>query len=73
MDAAAGVKWCTVVSAEMPELTESEKTVRVSITIPAEDYADIKKTAEGKRVSIAWVVRDALRGYLKDQAPLLRS
>jgi hypothetical protein len=48
-------------------------TARLSITIPAEDYADIRVTADRKRVSVAWVVRDALRQYLREQAPLLRS
>ena len=48
-------------------------TVRLSITIPADDYDDIRTTADQKRVSIAWVVRDALRQYLKEQAPLFRS
>ncbi len=46
--------------------------VRLSITIPAEDYSDIRTAADQKHVSIAWVVRDALRQYLKDQAPLFR-
>lgn len=48
-------------------------TVRLSITIPADDYTDLKKTAGRKRVSLAWVVRDAVQEYLKNQAPLLRS
>lgn len=48
-------------------------TARLSITIPVEDYADIKTTATRQRVSIAWVVRDAIHQYLRNQAPLFRS
>lgn len=48
-------------------------TVRVSITVPADDYAELKRTADSKRVSVAWVVRDAVHEYLRNQAPLLRS
>lgn len=72
MGSRSGVRWCIVVKGELYVAGEAE-TVRLSISIPAEDYADIKQTAETKRVSIAWVVRDAVRQYLKDQAPLFRS
>lgn len=53
-------------------VTEAEAS-RLSVTIPAEDYEDLKRTATQKRVSLAWVVRDAIHTYLRDQAPLLRS
>jgi len=45
----------------------------MSITIPADDYEDLKRLADRNRVSIAWVVRDAIQDYLKRQAPLFRS
>lgn len=60
-----------MVKDEIDSAAEAE-SIRLSISIPAQDYADIKQTAETKRVSIAWVVRDAVRLYLKDQAPLFR-
>jgi hypothetical protein len=47
-------------------------TTRVSISVPNDDYADLKKAALQKRVSVAWVVRDAVHEYLKNQSPLLR-
>ena len=52
---------------------QSPRTVRVSISLPAADCEDIKKTASSKRVSVAWVVRDAVQDYLRNQTPLLRS
>jgi hypothetical protein len=48
-------------------------TVRVSVSIPADDYADLKRAARSKRVSVAWVVRDAVHEYFRNQEPLLRA
>ncbi len=45
-------------------------TVRVSVTLPVDEYGDLKRLAEGNRVSVAWLVRDAVTRYLQDQAPL---
>ena len=45
-------------------------TVRVSVTLNREDYSQIREIAKGKRVSIAWVVRDAIAGYLDASVPL---
>jgi len=44
---------------------------RASITFPAELYKTIEDLAQRKRVSIAWVVRDAVEKYVADQWPLL--
>ena len=53
--------------------TEQQRTdgsVRVSISFDAADYAEIKDIARYKRVSAAWVVRDAVTSYLSERAPL---
>lgn len=47
-----------------------ESTVRVSVTLDRSDYSEIKGIAKQKRVSIAWVVRDAIADYLHARAPL---
>lgn len=44
--------------------------VRVSVSFDAEDYAELKGIAKDKRVSTAWVVRDAVASYLDARAPL---
>lgn len=67
-----GVSWCIVVKRQS-DAAADPGIVRLSVTIPADDYADIKRAAERKRVSIAWIVRDALSQYLREQAPLFRS
>lgn len=47
------------------------RPVRVSVSIDANDYADIKSIARNGRVSVAWVVRDAVARYLDSRTPLL--
>ena len=44
--------------------------VRVSVSLDAEDYADLKTIAKDMRVSFAWVVRDAVSDYLDARNPL---
>ena len=49
------------------------KSVRVSVSFDVTDYAAIKGIAKTKRVSAAWVVRDAVTNYLNAQVPLFAS
>ncbi len=44
--------------------------VRVSVSFDAIDYAEIKTIADDKRVSLAWVVREAVTTYLGARTPL---
>lgn len=48
-----------------------ERTVRASISFPEEQYSVLEQIAAAHRVSLAWVVRDAVDGYLKARWPLL--
>jgi len=48
-----------------------ERSVRASISFPEEQYSVLEKIAAEHRVSLAWVVRDAVDGYLKARWPLL--
>lgn len=53
---------------------ESQKndSTRLTVSIPAGDYAELRELAGSMRVSLAWVVRDAVRRYLRQEARLLR-
>jgi predicted DNA-binding protein len=44
---------------------------RASITFPPEVYKTIEDLAKRKKVSIAWIVREAVAKYVADQWPLL--
>lgn len=48
-----------------------ERTVRASISFPEAQYQVLERIAAENKVSLAWVVRDAIDGYLKARWPLL--
>lgn len=48
-----------------------ERTVRASISFSEQQYQVLEKIAAENKVSLAWVVRDAIDGYLKSKWPLL--
>lgn len=43
------------------------KSVRTTVSVPEELYANLAKAAKTNRVSTAWVIREALRLYLDIQ------
>lgn len=50
---------------------KGEAAVRVSVSFPPELYCLLEQIAVQKKVSIAWVVRDAAEKYTTDQCPIL--
>jgi hypothetical protein len=42
------------------------------VTIPFETYDSLERIARKKKVSLAWVVRDAAERYVSDELPLFR-
>lgn len=50
---------------------QHERTIRASISFPEQQYQVLEKIAAEHKVSLAWVVRDAIDGYLKSKGPLL--
>ena len=46
------------------------KMPRASVSFPPELYATLERIAKEKKVSVAWVVRDAAEKYVGDQWPL---
>jgi hypothetical protein len=47
--------------------------IRASVSLPSDQYVMLEQLAAEKKVSIAWVVRDAVDLYLKERWPLLPS
>ena len=64
----SGAKRCNLVK---DRSGAKNSKVRASISLPADQYELLKRLAEEKKVSIAWVVRDAVDHYLRDKWPLL--
>jgi hypothetical protein len=50
---------------------KSRGAIRLSITFPENVYEALQLLATQKKVSVAWVVRDAAERYVADQWPLL--
>lgn len=40
---------------------------RITVTIPPQDYAAVRSMAKNKKVSAAWIVRDAVERYIKGE------
>ena len=47
--------------------TENDQQPRASVTFPRELYESLEQLAKEKRVSIAWVVREAAEKYVAQQ------
>ena len=47
------------------------KPSRASVSFPPELYKEIELLAKDKKVSVAWVVREAVEKYVVDTWPLL--
>jgi predicted DNA-binding protein len=53
---------------------EVEKSAhRLSVSLTAEQHDQLARIAEQHRVSIAWVVREAIERLLTEPAPLFRA
>ena len=48
------------------------KSTRASVSFPTPVYADLERLAAAKKVSVAWVVREAAERYVEDQWPLFK-
>jgi metal-responsive CopG/Arc/MetJ family transcriptional regulator len=54
----------------MTKPTGEPKMPRASISFPPELYATLERIAKEKKVSVAWVVREAAETYVSSQWPL---
>lgn len=52
--------------------TKPKASVRTTVSVPADDYAELEQIAKRKKVSVAWVVRDCIDRFLRTEAPLFR-
>lgn len=72
--------WCNVVhpSLDAPMAAKDKnrkaepQTVRASVSFPRELYQTLGLIAKQKKVTVAWIVRDAAEKYVGEQWPLLK-
>jgi hypothetical protein len=78
--------WCNVVQQgkfirEFPmpsakrkeQKTKASQSPRASVTFPPDLYQTLEDLAKKRKVSVAWIVRDAAEKYVADQWPLFAS
>jgi Ribbon-helix-helix protein, copG family len=51
--------------------TDKPRATCASASLPPDNYAKLQNIARQKKVSVAWVIRDAAEKYIADQWPLL--
>ena len=54
----------------MNKIDENNSSCRVTVTVTKNIDEQLKSLAAKKRVSSAWVIREAIRVYLKNEEPL---
>ncbi len=54
-----------------PNANDDKSAHRLSVSLTAEQHRELNEIARKNRVSIAWVVREAIDRLLKDDMPLL--
>ena len=54
------------------QLTKAQvgKSIRTSVSLPHELHDTLARLAKDKKVSVAWVIRDAAEKYVGEQWPL---
>jgi hypothetical protein len=64
--------WCKVVHMTTATFKPKRevKTARASVSFPVDLYAMLERIAAEKKVSVAWIVRDAAEKYVSAQWPL---
>jgi metal-responsive CopG/Arc/MetJ family transcriptional regulator len=54
-------------------MPRAKLVTRASITFPPKLYRTLEAIAKQKKVSVAWVVRDAAEKYVSEQSPHQRA
>lgn len=54
-------------------IANHREMTRASFSLKSRDYDDIARIAAQKKVSIAWVIREAVEKYLEERSPLFKN
>lgn len=60
-----------MVASKARKPTGKLRATRTSASLPPEVYSTLRDIAKQKKVSVAWVIRDAAEKYINEQWPLL--
>lgn len=53
------------------DIQDDKSAHRLSVSLTADQHRELNEIARKNRVSLAWVVREAIERLLKDDMPLL--
>lgn len=69
---AGAPEWCKMVHMDARGRPKAQRggTTRASVSFPSEVYEELARLAAAKKVSVAWVVREAAEHYVAEQWPL---
>lgn len=56
----------------MDRRADTPASVRASISFPPDVHQILEEMAREKKVSLAWIVREAAERYIRDRMPLFR-
>jgi metal-responsive CopG/Arc/MetJ family transcriptional regulator len=51
---------------------DAHKSVRTSVSLPPDLHDTLERLAKSKKVSVAWLIRDAAERYVGEQWPLFQ-
>lgn len=54
------------------KVSRASKSIRTSVSLPRDLHETLARMAQGKKVSVAWVIRDAAEKYVGEEWPLLK-
>lgn len=54
-----------------PDSQANPRSVRTSVSLPENEYLLLERIAKNQRVSMAWVVREAVHSYISDRSPTI--
>ena len=67
----AALKRICMAPKKEPKPTRKSRSVRATASLSPDVYATLQNIAYQKKVSVAWVIREASEKYIADQWPLL--
>jgi metal-responsive CopG/Arc/MetJ family transcriptional regulator len=54
------------------QASDAAHSLRASVSFPSDLYRTLAEMAKQRKVSVAWMVREAAEKYVADQHPLLQ-
>lgn len=61
----------STIQAPQDKSGDHSKNTRASVSFPSELYQTLERLAKEKKVSVAWIVREAAEKYVGERWPLL--